>query len=126
VERDWAGVDRPNAVRVSDFTYVATWAGIVYVAFVIDVYSRRVVGWRAATNMRTELVLDALEHALWARDGRLDGLICHSDAGSQGGVNRSSQHLVEVCDGNDAGAAEGGPALSGPGAVAGAADGGVA
>jgi transposase InsO family protein len=90
VERDWAGVDRPNAVWVSDFTYVATWAGIVYVAFVIDVYSRRIVGWRAATNMRTELVLDALEHALWARDDRLDGLICHSDAGSQGNTPASA------------------------------------
>jgi putative transposase len=94
VERDWAGVDRPNAVWVSDFTYVATWAGIVYVAFVIDVYSRRIVGWRAATNMRTELVLDALEHALWARNDRLDGLICHSDAGSQYTSIRYTERLA--------------------------------
>jgi putative transposase len=72
---------------VADFTYVPTWAGMVYVAFVIDAYSRRILGWRTATTMRTSLVLDALEQALWARrrDGRssLAGLIHHTDAGSQ-------------------------------------------
>jgi putative transposase len=78
---------RPDRLWVADFTYVPTWAGMVYVAFVIDAYSRRILGWRAATTMRTALVLDALEQALWTRrrDGSTDlaGLIHHTDAGSQ-------------------------------------------
>ena len=78
---------RPDAVWVADFTYVATWSGTVYVAFVLDAHSRRILGWRAATSMRTELVLDALEQAIWtrAREGVADlsGLIHHHDAGSQ-------------------------------------------
>ncbi|NIN72778.1 MAG: DDE-type integrase/transposase/recombinase, partial [Gemmatimonadetes bacterium] len=73
---------RPNQLWVADFTYVATWAGFVYVAFVIDVFARRIVGWRAARSMRTDLVLDALEQALWSRSG-LQGLVHHSDRGSQ-------------------------------------------
>ena len=77
----------PDRLWVADFTYVTTWAGMVYVAFVIDAYSRRILGWRAATTMRTALVLDALEQALWTRrrDGRADlaGLVHHTDAGSQ-------------------------------------------
>lgn len=77
----------PDQLWVADFTYVPNWSGMVYVAFVVDAYSRRIVGWRAATSMRTELVLDALEHAVWTRaqQGRsdLDGLIMHTDAGSQ-------------------------------------------
>lgn len=77
----------PDQLWVADFTYVPTWSGMVYVAFVIDAYSRRILGWRAATSMRTSLVLDALEQAVWARgrQGRQDlsGLIAHSDAGSQ-------------------------------------------
>jgi len=77
VDRDWA-VSAPNRVWVSDFTYVATWSGMAYVAFVIDVYSRRIVGWRVASSMRTALVLDALEQAIWARDERLEGLIVHT------------------------------------------------
>jgi putative transposase len=76
----------PDGLWVADFTYVPTWSGMVYVAFVIDAYSRRILGWRAATSMRTSLVLDALEQALWARrrDGRgsLAGLVHHTDAGS--------------------------------------------
>src|SRR5215207_6771981 len=60
---------RPNELWVADFTYVATWAGFVYVAFPIDVFSRRVIGWRVARSMRIELVLDALEQALWFRSG---------------------------------------------------------
>jgi putative transposase len=76
----------PDRLWVADFTYVPTWAGMVYVAFVIDAYSRRILGWRAATSMRTALVLDALEHALWTRrqdgHGSLAGLIHHHDAGS--------------------------------------------
>ncbi len=85
------GATRPNALWVSDFTYVPTWSGTVYVAFVVDIYSRFIVGWRAATTMRTEWVLDALEMAIWRRQELLDGLVCHSDAGSQPGFKGSSQ-----------------------------------
>ena len=88
----------PDRLWVADFTYVATWTGMVYVAFVIDAYSRRILGWRAATTMRTSLVLDALEQAVWTRaqQGRdhHDQLIFHSDAGSQRRFNRSSQHQL--------------------------------
>jgi putative transposase len=87
---------RPNQLWVSDFTYVATWSGTVYVALVIDVHSRLIVGWRAATSMRTELVLDALEMAVWRRAGVLDGLICHSDAGSQYTAVRYTDRLAEI------------------------------
>ena len=86
--------DRPNQLWVSDFTYVSTWQGWQYVAFVIDVYARRIVGWRQSSSMRTDFVLDALEQALYDRRPQRDGaLIHHSDRGSQGGFNRSSQHL---------------------------------
>jgi len=81
---------------VSDFTYVASWSGTVYVAFVIDVFSRLIVGWQAATSMRTELVLDALEMAVWRRASVLEGLICHSDAGSQYTSIRYSERLAEI------------------------------
>lgn len=73
---------RPNQLWVADFTYVATWSGVVYVAFIIDVFARCIVGWRAARSMSADLVLDALEQALWAREGT-EGLIRHSDRGSQ-------------------------------------------
>jgi len=77
----------PNRTWVADFTYCSTWSGMVYVAFVIDAYSRRILGWRTATSMKTALVLDALEQAIWtrARDGVADlsGLVHHNDAGSQ-------------------------------------------
>ena len=77
----------PNRLWVADFTYCPTWDGMVYVAFVIDAFSRRITGWRAATTMTTALVLDALEHAVWtrARDGVADlaGLVHHHDAGRQ-------------------------------------------
>jgi putative transposase len=83
---------------VADFTYVATWSGVVYVAFVIDAFSRRIVGWKADTTMRTSLVLDTLEMALWTRERAGlpagAGLICHNDAGSQTRFNRSSQHRL--------------------------------
>jgi putative transposase len=86
VRRDF-GPLAPNRTWVADFTYCSTWSGMVYVAFVIDAYSRRILGWRAATTMRTELVLDALEQAIWthARHGVLDlsGLVHHTDPGSQ-------------------------------------------
>jgi putative transposase len=78
---------RPDAVWVADFTYVAAWSGTVYVAFVLDAHSRRILGWRASTSMKTDLVLDALEQAIWtrAREGVADlaGLVHHTDAGSQ-------------------------------------------
>jgi transposase InsO family protein len=73
---------RPDQLWVADITYVAAWTGFVYVAFVIDVFSRRIVGWRVASSMTTDLVLDALEQALWARKAP-QGLIHHSDRGSQ-------------------------------------------
>ena len=75
--------DRPNQLWVSDFTYVSTWQGWQYVAFVIDVYARRIVGWRQSSSMRTDFVLDALEQALYDRQPeRTDALIHHSDRGS--------------------------------------------
>ncbi|MGF7152125.1 transposase InsO family protein [Sphingomonas zeicaulis] len=83
----------PNMLWVSDFTYVATWAGFVYVAFVIYTYARRIVGWRASRTAHASFVLDALEQALHdRRPAHRGGLIHHSDRGSQGGFNRSSQH----------------------------------
>jgi putative transposase len=95
VQRQFSAT-RPNQLWVSDFTYVASWSGMVYVAFVIDVYSRLIVGWRAATSMRTELVLDALEMAIWRRASLLDGLVCHSDAGSQYTSIRYTERLAEI------------------------------
>jgi transposase InsO family protein len=84
---------RPNQRWVADFTYVATWRGVVYVAFVIDVFSRRLVGWRARTTMRTDLVLDALEQA--RHDRELDGrLVVHSDRGSQYVAMRYTERLA--------------------------------
>jgi putative transposase len=95
VNRDFTA-DRPNRTWVADFTYVATWPGIVYVAFVVDVYSRAIVGWSAATNKRTSLVLNALDMGLWRRDRAGQqvgtGLVHHSDAGSQLRFNLSLQH----------------------------------
>jgi putative transposase len=83
VRRDFTAT-RPDHKWVCDFTYCSTWSGIVYVAFIVDVYSRRIVGWKAARTMHASLVIDALNMAAWTRrDTNLDGLICHSDAGSQ-------------------------------------------
>ena len=88
---------RPNQLWVSDFTYVSTWQGWLYVAFVIDVYARRIVGWRVRSSMRTDFVLDALEQALYARQPeRNDALIHHSDRGSQYVSIRYSERLAEV------------------------------
>lgn len=86
---------RPNELWVADFTYVATWAGFVYVAFVIDVFSRRIIGWRVARSMQTDLVLDALEQALWARSNALS-VIHHSDRGCQYLSIRYTQRLNEA------------------------------
>jgi putative transposase len=85
----------PNQLWVADFTYVATWAGFVYVAFVIDVFSRRIIGWRVARSMSAELVLDALEQALHARSD-VQGVVHHSDRGSQYLSIRYSERLTEA------------------------------
>lgn len=92
----------PNMLWVSDFTYVATWKGFVYVAFVIDAYARKIVGWRASTSAQAGFVLDTLEQAVHdRRPTKAMGLVHHSDRGSQGGLNRSSQHPIEGgCDGD--------------------------
>ncbi len=89
--------DRPNQLWVSDFTYVSTWQGWLYVAFVIDVFARRIVGWRVSHSMRTDFVLDALEQALYARQPeRADALIHHSDRGSQYVSIRYTERLAEA------------------------------
>lgn len=89
--------DKPNQLWVSDFTYVSTWQGMVYVAFVVDVYARFIVGWRVSSSMRTDFVLDALEQALYARKPERDGaLIHHSDRGSQYVSIRYSERLAEA------------------------------
>lgn len=83
VRRDFSATG-PDQLWVADFTYCSTWSGVVYVAFVVDVYSRRIVGWKAARTMHANLVVDALNTAAWTRRGvDLNGLICHHDAGSQ-------------------------------------------
>jgi putative transposase len=81
---------------VADFTYVPVGSGFVYVAFVIDVFSRLIVGWRSATTMRTELVLDALEMAIWWRGCDLEGLVAHSDAGRQYTSLRYTERLADI------------------------------
>jgi putative transposase len=98
VKRNFAA-SRPNELWVVDFTYVATWSGTVFSAFVSDVFSRRIVGWRTKATMPTELPLDALEMALWTRhqaDELLDGLIHHSDAGRQYTAIRYTNRLTDV------------------------------
>ena len=89
----------PNRLWVADFTYCPTWTGMVYVAFVIDAYARRIIGWRVAKRMTTELVLDALEHALFTRAQQgitdLSGLVAHSDAGSQYVSITMTQRLID-------------------------------
>jgi len=87
----------PNQLWVTDLTYVPTRSGMAYVCFIVDAFSRRVVGWRVAANMRTEMVLDALEMARASRGGRrLVGLIAHSDAGSQFTSVRFTERLAEI------------------------------
>jgi putative transposase len=89
--------ERPNALWVSDFTYVSTWQGFVYVAFVIDVFARRIVGWKVSSSARTDFVLDALEQALHARRPAGDtGLIHHSDRGVQYVSIRYTERLAEA------------------------------
>jgi putative transposase len=94
VERQFSA-ERPNQLWVADFTYVATWQGFVFVAFVIDVFARCIVGWRVSSSIKTDLVLDALEQALHARSDT-DGLVHHSDKGSQYLSIRYSERLTEA------------------------------
>ncbi len=96
VKRDFSA-SRPDETWVADFTYCSTWSGIVYVAFVVDVFSRRIVGWKAARSMHTTLVMDALNMAAWSRRGtNLAGLVCHSDAGSQYTSIAYTDRLAEI------------------------------
>lgn len=94
VERDFTA-DRPNQLWVADLTYVRTHSGFVYVAFVVDVFSRFIVGWQASRSLHAELALDALEMAMWSRKD-LDGLIHHSDRGSQYLAIRYTERLGEM------------------------------
>ena len=80
--------DRPDRLWVCDLTYLRTWAGFAYLALVIDVFSRRILGWALATHMRTDLPLEALEMAIWTRQHRVAGLVHHTDAGSQHPLRR--------------------------------------
>jgi putative transposase len=95
VERDFSAT-RPNQLWVADLTYVASWSGFVYVALVIDAFSRFIVGWQASRSLRTDLALDALEMAIWARRGGLEGLVHHSDRGSQYLAIRYTERLAEA------------------------------
>ena len=98
MKRDFTA-DRPNELWVVDFTYVPTWSGMAFTAFVTDVFSRRIVGWRTMDRMPTALPLDALEMALWVRDRAgedVTGVIQHSDAGSQYTAIRYAERLADV------------------------------
>jgi putative transposase len=86
----------PNQLWVTDLTFVPTWAGMAYVCFIVDAYSRSIVGWRVASHLRTTMVLDALEMARWSRGNLLPGLTCHSDAGSQFTSIRYGERLAEI------------------------------
>jgi len=94
VRRDFSAA-RPNQLWVADLTYVATWSGFVYTSFVIDAFSRFIVGWRSSRSLRADLALDALEMAIWQRR-ELDGLIHHSDRGSQYLAIRYTERLGEA------------------------------
>jgi transposase InsO family protein len=88
--------ERPNELWVTDLTFVPTWAGVAYVCFIIDAFSRMIVGWRVAGHMRTPMVLDAIEMARWNRGLHHEGLTCHSDAGSQFTSIRYGERLAEI------------------------------
>lgn len=100
VRRDFTAT-APNQLWVTDLTYVPTFAGMAYVCFIIDAYSRTIVGWRVAGHMRTEMVLDAIEMARWSRGTRLTGLRCHSDAGARS-VHESALRRTPRRDRRDA------------------------
>jgi putative transposase len=86
----------PNRLWVADLTYVRTWSGFVYTAFIIDAYSRYIVGWQVSSSLGADLVLTALEQALWAREGPLAGLVHHSDRGAQYLSVRYTERLAEA------------------------------
>jgi len=90
------GADAPDRLWVTDITYVPTWSGFAYACFITDAFSRMIVGWRVAAHMRTDMVLDALEMAAWRRGNILEGLIAHSDAGSQFTSLRYGERLTEL------------------------------
>jgi putative transposase len=95
VERQFTA-PAPNRLWVADITYIATWSGFCYAAFIIDAFSRRIVGWRVSASLRAELALDALEMAIWVRGGeKLEGLIHHSDLGGQFLSIRYTERLAE-------------------------------
>jgi putative transposase len=96
VDRDFRA-PAPNRLWVADLTYVSTWSGFVYVAFIIDAFSRSIVGWRVSGSLHAELALDALEMALWARGGQeMEGLVHHSDRGVQYLAVRYTERLAEA------------------------------
>jgi putative transposase len=99
VQRQFAP-QAPNRLWVADLTYVSTWSGFAYVAFVVDAYARRILGWRVASTMATSMVLDAIEQAIWTRqkDGvmNLNGVVHHTDRGSQYTSIRFSERLAEA------------------------------
>ena len=95
VERDFSA-PAPNRLWVADLAYVATWAGVAYVRFVVDAFSRMIVGWRVAAHMRTQMVLDALEMARGSRGAHLGGLVAHTDAGSQGDSSAALAQAFEL------------------------------
>lgn len=95
VDRNFTAT-RPNELWIADLTYVRTYSGRCYVALVIDVYSRFIVGWSLATHLKTELPLDALEMAIWRRNAKLDGLVHHSDRGSQYTSIRYTERLDDA------------------------------
>jgi transposase InsO family protein len=110
---------QPNQLWVADLTYVATWCGFVYVAFVIDVFSRRIVGWRTSSSLRSDLALDALEQALYERPvAKSERLIHHSDRGVQPGFKWSSQHPTRGSCNDDTKAATFGSSWAGQVAIA--------
>jgi putative transposase len=89
-------VAAPNRLWVADLTYVRTWSGFVYAAFVIDAYSRMIIGWQVSASLRTDLALDALEMALWRRGDDVDGVVHHSDRGVQYLSIRYTERLSEA------------------------------
>ena len=126
LDRDFT-TTAPNRTWVAGLTRIATREGVLWLASVRDAFSNKVVGWRSGPRADTDLVLSALDYAIWSRDIRDGQLIHHSDKGCQGGFNWSSQHLGRGgVDGDDARAAAGGAVVSGADPIAGSADGGLA
>ena len=97
VKREFSAT-APNRLWVTDLTFVPTWAGVAYVCFIVDAFSRMIVGWRVASHMRTEMVLDAIETARWSRGARHEDPRCHKDVGSQFTSIRYGERLAEIGD----------------------------